>query len=49
MEVDIRLAEEESEPRSSSILANPAKFESLIKFGRSLQELSQEVPNVQLL
>lgn len=51
MEVDFRLAEEESEPRSSSILANPAKFESLIKFGRSLQELSQEIEpeNVRIL
>ena len=32
------------EPRtSSSILASPAKFEALIKFGRSLQELAQQV------
>jgi len=34
------------EPRtSSSILASPAKFEALIKFGRSLQELAQQVEN----
>jgi hypothetical protein len=27
----------------NSILANPARFQALIKFGRSLQEFSQQV------
>jgi hypothetical protein len=27
----------------NSILANPARFQALIKFGRSVQEFSQQV------
>jgi len=33
----------EEDSSSTSILNNPAKFEALIKFGRGLQELSQQV------
>jgi hypothetical protein len=29
----------------NSILANPARFQALIKFGRSVQEFSQQVPS----
>ena len=43
---DSDLSSESTDSKPNSILANPAKFEALIKFGRSLQELSQQVSKV---
>ena len=42
-ETDDNGPEEAEEKRSVSILDNPAKFEALVKFGRGLQELAQQV------
>jgi len=46
MDVDVKIKEEEEEEDSKpgSLLSNPEKLESIIKFGRSLQELAQQVP-----
>ena len=48
MDVDAKLKdedeEEEENSKPGSLLSNPGKLESIIKFGRSLQELAQKVP-----
>ncbi|XP_023325609.1 ran-binding protein 9, partial [Eurytemora carolleeae] len=45
MDVDVKIKEEEEEEDSKpgSLLSNPGKLESIIKFGRSLQELAQQI------
>ena len=44
MDVDVKIKEEEEDSKPGSLLSNPGKLESIIKFGRSLQELAQQVP-----
>ena len=46
MDVDTKIKveeEEEEDTKPGSLLSNPGKLESIIKFGRSLQELAQQV------